>query len=406
MDTLTKKEVLSMPNQSAGYQIINTQRGLEELVAHLYESGTFAFDTEFIPEETYEPELCLIQIATHTRLAVIDPRVIPNLSLFWSAVVDPALRVVVHAASEDLRICNLQTGKLPPRIFDIQLAAGLLGPSYPASLSSLVLRYTGQSVLTGETRTDWRKRPLSPNQIEYALDDVRHLLFIAETLDAKLVEMGRQDWFVDASENLIKEIAKRDDPSRWKRLSGIHTLNRRSLEIARQLYGWRLERAIAMNRPVRQFMRDDLLVGIAKRQPRSRGDLESLRDFNRPNLLKAGGEIMDIIQQSLKVPEAELPTLPDRVEDLSGGSMLLGILTATLAYACFHGKVAQGLVATVGDIKELVRWHLEGRPETEIPALMESWRAEVCGKLMLDVIEGRKALRVTDLSAEVPVTIE
>lgn len=90
-----------MPDRSSDHHIINTQRGLEELVAHLYESGTFAFDTEFIPEETYEPELCLIQIATKTRLVVIDPRVIPNLNVFWSAVVDPALRVVIHAGSED-----------------------------------------------------------------------------------------------------------------------------------------------------------------------------------------------------------------------------------------------------------------------------------------------------------------
>ena len=395
-----------MPDRSSDHHIINTQRGLEELVAHLYESGTFAFDTEFIPEETYEPELCLIQIATHTRLAVIDPRVIPNLNVFWTAVVDPTLRVVVHAGSEDLRICNLQTSQLPTYVFDIQLAAGLLGSSYPASLSSLVQRYTGQSVLSSETRTDWRKRPLSPNQIEYALDDVRHLLFIADTLNARLVEMGRGHWYDEESKILLQEIAKRDDPSRWKKLSGVHTLNRRSLEIARQLFAWRLETSIATNRPVRQFMRDDLLVGIAKRQPRSRGDLESLRDFNRPNLLKAGGEIMAVIGDAMKVPESDLPKLPERVDDLAGGSMLVGILTAALAFTCAHAKVAQGLVATIGDIKELVRWHLDGRPETEIPALMESWRAEVCGQLMLDVLEGRKAIRVIDPSAEVPVRIE
>ena len=395
-----------MPDRSSDHHIINTQRGLEELVAHLYESGTFAFDTEFIPEETYEPELCLIQIATHTRLAVIDPRVIPNLNVFWTAVVDPTLRVVVHAGSEDLRICNLQTSQLPTYVFDIQLAAGLLGSSYPASLSSLVQRYTGQSVLSSETRTDWRKRPLSPNQIEYALDDVRHLLFIADTLNARLKEMGRGHWYDEESKNLLQEIAKRDDPSRWKKLSGVHTLNRRSLEIARQLFAWRLETSIATNRPVRQLMRDDLLVGIAKRQPRSRGDLESLRDFNRPNLLKAGGEIMAVIGDAMKVPESDLPKLPERVDDLAGGSMLVGILTAALAFTCAHAKVAQGLVATIGDIKELVRWHLDGRPETEIPALMESWRAEVCGQLMLDVLEGRKAIRVIDPSAEVPVRIE
>lgn len=388
------------------YSIINTQRGLEELITHLYDAKTFAFDTEFIPEETYEPELCLIQIATHEHLAVIDPRVMPNLSIFWAAVLDPQLKVVVHAGSEDLRICNLQTGHLPQNVFDIQLASGLVGTSYPASLASLVQRYVGRSVLTGETRTDWRKRPLTPNQIEYALDDVRYLLQISEMLEGRLHELGRSQWLTEETEMLLEDIARRDDPSRWVRLSGIHTLNRRSLEIARRLFHWRLEFAIQNNRPLRQLMRDDLLVGIAKRQPKSRGDLESLRDFNRPNLIKAGGEIMRLVDDAMRVPEDQLPRLPNRVDDLSGGPMLVGILTAALAYACIHAKVSQTLAATTGDIKELVRWHLEGRPANDLPVLMQSWRAEVCGNLMLDVLEGRKSLRVTDPSQEVPVRIE
>jgi ribonuclease D len=386
--------------------LINSQRDLDDLVSRLYQGGIFAFDTEFIPEDTYEPELCLIQIATPAELAVIDPRVIPKLNVFWDAVLDPSLRVVVHAGTEDLRICYLQTGQLPERVFDIQLASGLVGSSYPASLTSLVQRYTGRTVNSAETRTDWRKRPLTPNQVEYALDDVRHLLDIAELLEKKLIELNRQSWLEDETCKLLDDISKRDHPSRWTRLSGVHTLNRRSLEIAKRLFQWRLEMAIQANRPVRQLMRDDLLVGIAKRQPRSRMDLESLRDFNRPAHHKAASEILRIVQGALNVNDSELPKLPDRVDDLSGGSMLIGILSAVQAYACVQAKVSQALVGTISDIKELVRWHLDGKPETSIPVLLNSWRADVCGKLMMDVLEGRKSLRITDPSASVPVTIE
>lgn len=388
------------------HELINTKRGLDELVDRLYESGTFAFDTEFIPEDTYEPELCLIQIATPTELAVVDPRVIPNLPRFWDAVLDPSLRVVVHAGTEDLRICYLQTGQLPVRVFDIQLAAGLAGSSYPASLASLVQRYVGRSVNSAETRTDWRKRPLTPNQVEYALDDVRYLLHISDMLEQKLTEMNRIDWLEDETGKLLDDISRRDHPSRWLKLSGVHTLSRRSLEVARRLYQWRLETAIKSNRPLRQLMRDDLLVGIAKRQPKSRTDLESLRDFNRPAHMKAAPEILKIVQDSLKVPDSDLPRLPERVDDLAGGSMLIGIMTAVLAYACVHAKVSQGMVATTSDIKELVRWYLDGKPADDIPVLMESWRGDVCGTLMLDVLEGRKSLRITDPANEVPVTIE
>ncbi len=395
-----------MPAPHPEHHLINTQRELDELVDHMRGCGTFAFDTEFIPEETYEPELCLIQIATAERLGVVDPRVIPKLSVFWDAVVDPAMRVVVHAGSEDLRICNLQTERLPERVFDIQLAAGLVGSAYPASLGVLVQRFLGRSVLSSETRTDWRKRPLSPSQIEYALDDVRYLLPIADVLENKLRELGRLEWLNEETSMLMSEIAMRDSPERWTRLSGIHTLNRRGLEIARRLYRWRLETAQTNNRPVRQLIRDDLLIGIAKRQPKSRTDLENLRDFNRPGLIKASGEIMRIVDEARQIPDDQLPRLPDRVDDLPGSSMLLGILSAALAYACNKAQVSQSLVATMGDLKDLVRWSLDGRPADEPPFMLQSWRAELCGKLLMDVLEGKKKMRVSDPAGPVPITIE
>jgi ribonuclease D len=398
---LTVQAGLPMPTE-----LINTQQDLDALVARIYESGSFAFDTEFIPEDTYEPELCLIQVATPKELAVVDPRVIPRLAVFWNAVLDESLDVVVHAGSEDLRICYLQTGQLPQRVFDIQIAAGLVTAAYPSSLTSLVQRYIGKTVNSSETRTDWRKRPLTPGQIQYALDDVRHLLPIAEILRQKLHDNGRLEWNEEESRVLLAEIVKRDHPDRWMRISGVHTLNRRSQEIARRLFGWRLDIAIRTNRPVRQSMRDDLLVSIAKRQPKSRADLENLRDFNKSSHLKAAPEILNIVQQAMKVPDNELPRLPRRVDDLAGGSMLVGIMTAAMAYACVQAQVAQGLVGSISDIKDLVRWSLEGKPADDLPQLLQAWRADVCGNLMLDVLEGRKALRVIDPAADVPVSIE
>jgi len=389
-----------------GHHLINTQRELDELVAHLRQQGTFAFDTEFIPEETYEPELCLIQVASEERLAVVDPRVIPKLNVFWDLVVDPAMCVVVHAGTEDLRICNLQSEKLPERVFDIQLAAGLVSTAYPASLGVLVQRYLGRTVLSSETRTDWRKRPLTANQIEYALDDVRYLIPIAKILEDKLKELGRLNWLNEETAYLIGEIAMRDSPDRWTRISGIQTLNRRGLEIARRLYKWRLELALANNKPVRQLVRDDLLIGIAKRQPKTKSDLENLRDFNRPALIKASGEIMRIVDEARKIPEEALPRLPGRVDDLPGSGMLLGILSAALAYACNKAQVAQSLVATMGDLKDLVRWSLEDRPEDQSPLLLQTWRAELCGQLLMDVLDGRKTMRVVDPSGAVPIRIE
>jgi ribonuclease D len=121
-----------------------------------------------------------------------------DLAPFWDVVIDPAIEVVMHAAGEDLRICKIKTGTVPARVFDVQIAAGLAGPGYPLSLGNLTSQRLGVSLAGGETRTDWRRRPLSPAQLRYALDDVRYLLEIAGDLAAELQEKGRMAWAATA----------------------------------------------------------------------------------------------------------------------------------------------------------------------------------------------------------------
>ena len=136
--------------------IITTPAQLHGLVEHLRECARFAFDTEFVSEETFEPVLCLIQVATRERLAVIDPLAVGDVGPFWEVVLDPSVQVVMHASGEDLRICMLRTGSLPQRVFDVQMAAGMVGLNYPLSLVNLVGQVKGIILSGSETRTDWR----------------------------------------------------------------------------------------------------------------------------------------------------------------------------------------------------------------------------------------------------------
>ena len=250
-------------------EIITTPAQLKGLVDHLRAIGRFAFDTEFVSEETFEPVLCLIQVATRERLAVIDPLAVRDVSPFWDVVLDPAVEVVMHAAGEDLRICLIRTRALPRRVFDVQIAAGLAGLNYPLSLVNLVGQVLGISLAGSETRTDWRHRPLSAAQLNYALDDVRHLLDLADHFIGRLAQLSRTAWAEAEIADFIESIAQRADEDRWRRLPGLHQLSRRSLEMARRLAEWREDEARRQNRPLRQVVRDDLLVAIAKRQPRN-----------------------------------------------------------------------------------------------------------------------------------------
>jgi ribonuclease D len=153
-------------------------------------------------------------------------------------------------------------------------------------------------------------------------------------------------------------------------------------------------------------LRDDLLVGIARRQPASKRDLEALRDFNRPQLLARSREILDLIAEARLVPEADLPGHGERHEEGPGLAMVVSLLSATLNQCCAECRVAPSLVGTSGDLKDLVRWHVEGRAEASRPILAQGWRAEVCGHTLSDVLAGRRALRIVDPAADVPVALD
>jgi ribonuclease D len=381
--------------------LIASEAELIELVEHLRQVGRFAFDTEFVSEDTFEPVLCLVQVATRDRMVAVDPLARGlDLDPLWEVVLDPAVEVVMHASGEDLRICRLRTGRLPDRVFDTQVAAGLAGYGYPMSLVNLVGQSVGVTLAGSETRTDWRRRPLSEAQVEYALLDV------ADHLQDRLVRWDRVAWAEDEFSAFIESVRRRVEEDRWRRLPGAGTLGRRSLEIARRLYDWRVEEARATNRPIRQVMRDDLMVGIARRQPRSKRDLEALRDFNRPALVARSREILDVVAEALAVPEDRLPEPGERVDDLPGMSMLTSLLNATMSHCAARHQISTGLVGSTNDLKSLVRWHLDGQPADQEPEILRGWRADVCGRALLDVLSGRLALRIDDLGSEVPVALE
>src|SRR5438093_1364678 len=157
-------------------EIVSTPEQLTACCAHLASHPHFGFDTEFVGEETYHPRLCLVQAAAPDRLFLIDPLSAGPLDAFWRLVVDPGRVTIVHAGREEVRLCRLWTGQTPGNLFDLQLAAGLVGLAYPLGHGALVSYVLRLQLTKGETLTEWRDRPLTRAQIRYAIDDVRYLL--------------------------------------------------------------------------------------------------------------------------------------------------------------------------------------------------------------------------------------
>lgn len=381
-------------------EIVSRPEELADCCAFLATRAHFGFDTEFIGEETYHPRLCLVQVATDDRLFLIDPLSAGPLDAFWKLVVDPGRIAVVHAGREEVRLCRLWTGLPPGNLFDLQLAAGLAGLAYPIGHGNLVGQVLGIPLAKRETLTDWRSRPLTPAQIRYAFDDVRYLLPLWRRLTARLEAANRLEWVREEFRRLVATADPEEESlaEKWRKLRGLGSLDRRRLAVVRALYQWREETAAQTNRPVRAICRDDLLIEIARRNPQRDRDLHVVRGLPKRDL----ADIVRVATQAREMPPEQWPTAVDRDQDAPQVVMVTAVLNAVLADLCARRGLAQGLAATSNDVRQLVRSRYNEEPLPASSALAGGWRAAHILPELLDILEGRRSIRIADPAAATP----
>ena len=389
------------------YDSITSDSALEQYCADLAKAPVIGFDTEFVSEDTYRPQLCLVQVAAAGRLAVIDPLAIRDLTPFWQAVSAPGHNTIVHAGREELLFCIGTTGSRPHDLFDLQIAAGLVGYEYPAGYSSLMSRLLGEKLEKGETRTDWRRRPLSIQQLEYALDDVRYLEPMRDKLQSRLEKLGRTHWLLDKMAAWQNDVEASMTRERWRRVSGISGLSARSLAIVRELWGWREEEAERRNQPTRRVLRDDLIVELAKRRNADPKHMRAVRGLERGDLVRAMPKLSEHIARALELPEEELPRAPSR--NVSDQFSVLGqFVSSALGSICRAANLAPSIVGTASDVRDLIAYRLKisGADLDVPPALAVGWRAEVVGHVIDDLLKGKLAIRISDPIANEPLSFE
>jgi ribonuclease D len=374
---------------------------LQACCEHLSAHSVIGFDTEFIGEATYHSNLCLIQVSTSERLYVIDPQTVGPLDRFWLLTTDPERVLVVHAGREEIRIGHQASGKTPSRIFDLQIAAGLVGIGYPMGYANLVQQVLQMPLAKGETLSDWSRRPLTPQQMEYAFNDVRFLLPLYERLRRQLVSLSREEWLAEESAAQIRH-ALFDGPEfeRWRKLRGIGSLDRKRLAVVRELFNWRESVAERQNRPARTVLRDDLLVEIARRNPKGERDFALLRGV--PSREHAA--ILTAVRQGRESPQETWPAVAERDFDPPPVMLVTGFLVAVLADLCARWSLVPGLVATNADVKRVVRSRHDENPELlRESSLGEGWRARYVLPVLEAVLDGRRSVRVGDLRRGSPL---
>src|SRR5262249_40840535 len=291
------------------------------------------------------------------------------------------------------------TGQTPGNLFDLQIAAGLVGLPYPLGHGNLVGQVLRVQLAKGETLTEWRDRPLTRAQIRYAFDDVRYLLPVWERLSAELEALERTEWEREEVARLAANAAPEEIATeKWRKLRGLGSLDGRRLAVVRALHAWREERAATTNRPARTIIRDDLIVEIARRNPRSERDLHVVRGLAKRDVQS----ILEVVETARALTREQSPAPAEREQDPPQAGWLAGVLAAVLGDFCVRKRLAANLVATSQDVKLLVRARMAGAPLPAESLLTQGWRARHVLPDLLTVLDGKRSLRVADARADAP----
>ena len=390
---------------STPYTQIDTPEQLAEFCERSTKSQYIGFDTEFVSENRYRPQLCLLQVATDSEYAIVDTLAVKDISPFWDLLVSGDHVTIAHAAREEFLFCFRACQKRPKKLFDIQLAAGMNGFEYPAAYGNLVSKILGKPIDKGETRTDWMRRPLSDRQIDYALQDVVHLKPIYDSILSSLEKLNRVHWLEEEMSHWLTNLETAEVEPQWRRVSGVSNLNPRALGIVRELWIVRDHEAEKKNRSPKRVLPDDLIIELARRGTSDTKRIKAIRGFDNRVAHSMIKSIAEAIEKSNGLSDDELPMRLPRNKTMNLG--LLGqFLTTALKIVCNSENIAAGIVGTAQDVRDLAAWRMGVGHKNEKPILTQGWRAEIVGQLIEQMLDGSVAIRVRDPKSSNPLVLE
>jgi ribonuclease D len=358
--------------------------------------GRLGIDTEFMSEGRYRPLLCLVQVAVDQPgeaardILLIDtigeqPEVAPLAAL----LADPEIEVVLHAGRQDVGILRRAWNTELTNIFDTQIAAGFAGAGAQTGYGNLLSQILGRRVGKTASYTRWDVRPLTPEQLSYAAEDVAHLLELCDELHSRLTGSGRLEWAREECRRLESASDERDPETAWERLPRSSSLDPRSRAVARELGAWRERTASSEDRPVGSVVADPALVELARRRPTSHGALEHIRGIQPSTVRRRGDAILAAIERGLRAPPIQREE--GRARSDSADVPLIVLAESLLRARALEAGLAYELVASRSELELIVGAARRGEPEPEVRTL-QGWRRELVGQDLEDLLTGRRAV--------------
>ncbi len=374
-------------------------------------AGRIALDTEFMGEGRYRTLLCLIQLAipeelgADERIVLVDPLEDDlDASPLSSVLADPAVQVVVHAGRQDIALIRRRLGTEVSNVFDTQVAAGFAGLGAQSSYESLLGDLLGLRVAKTASFTRWDSRPLTPEQLAYAREDVVHLLELAAELQRRLSANGRLAWALEECEPLARSSDERDLDAIFARLPRASNLSAAARPVARQLVEWRERTAARQDRPVQSVLGDAPLTEIAKRKPSSPEELSRIRGVGGGASGRRAEELLAVVRRGRERPPDPAPERPRPPAPRPNDAQLIALAETLLRARAREAGLAYELLAARADLQAIVAGQRTGE-EADVRTL-RGWRRELVGAELLELIAGRRSLSVEHAADGPRVRIE
>jgi ribonuclease D len=359
-------------------QYIDQHSQLDRLANELGGATALALDTEFMRERTYYPKLCLVQVATAGVIACIDPLAIDDPAHLSALLARRTTLKVAHAARQDVEALLTRSIEPPAPLFDTQVAAALLGMQPQIGYGELVHRMLGKKLAKAHARTDWSVRPLSPEQLEYAADDVRHLLPLHEVLRRDLERRDRLHWFEAEMNRAATTFTTRLTPQdAWQRLKGLESLDPRRRETAMALAQWRETRAMQRDRPRGWILSDDALYEIVRALPRDRAHLQRLQSLPPAVIENCAADLLAAVEASAHLASDGPQRRATRADPAAQAR--LKALAATVRRIAEQLQLTPEVLATRRDLQQLLNGDKDVAP-------LQGWRREVVGEALLSLL--------------------
>lgn len=380
------------PNSKRGESsdlYLSTSSELAEFCEHAASAKVIAVDTEFLRERTYFPKLCLVQVAAADRIAAIDPILIDDLTPLVELLRDATVTKVFHACSQDLEVLLDGLGVSCAPVFDTQLAAAFLGLRQQISYASLVESYCGVRLPKAESLTDWSRRPLDPEQLTYAEDDVRYLPGIYDRMMLELVEKDRLSWVAPEMGRLCDaERLRRSPRDAYLRLRRAGSLTRRQLAVAREVCAWREDVAARRDLPRKWVASDEVVVEICKRTPTSLERLRKIRGTDQISERDARS-LLEAVRAGVGCEPDDCPKITRHARPSADTESVIDLMYAVLRLVSEQSGVATQLIATRDDLLEFVQ-------NRDASPLACGWRWELAGATLSRLLEGEVGLTVRE----------